>query len=120
MYLVENKWSEEYTEFLNNPSRSTMREINNRVLMDGKHMAPGLKEKADYYPVTQKVWLFLKKMYGGGPELIRNNFLPSLEVPVFGLKNNHYFCYLNTGIQTLFSIGEFASYFQSKYLLSLR
>jgi hypothetical protein len=30
-------------------------------------LAPGLSEKVDYYPVTRRVWLFLKKMYGGGP-----------------------------------------------------
>jgi uncharacterized UBP type Zn finger protein len=77
--------------------------------MEGKHLASGLSEKIDYYPVTRKVWLFLRKMYGGGPELAKNSWLP-----IAGLKNNHYFCYLNTGIQSLFSIGEFAYYFYNK------
>lgn len=73
--------------------------------MDGKYLALGLREKVDFYPVTRKVWLFLKKLYGGGPDLHKNNWLPILDIPIGGIKNNKYFCYLNTGIQTLFSIG---------------
>jgi hypothetical protein len=50
--------------------------------MEGKHLASGLSEKIDYYPVTRKVWLFLRKMYGGGPELAKNSWLPVFEVPI--------------------------------------
>lgn len=114
MYLIENRWSEEYTDFLQNPAKTGMREINNKVLLDGKTLLAGLQEKVDYYPVTQKVWLFLRKMYGGGPELLRNVCLASMELPASGIRNNHYFCYLNTGMQCLVSIGEFVYYFHSR------
>jgi uncharacterized UBP type Zn finger protein len=91
-----------------------MREINNKILLHGKQLKSGLREKTDYYPVTQKVWLFLKKMYGGGPEVKKAAGLPTYDIPMTGLKNNHWMCYLNTGMQCLLSIGEFAHYFSSK------
>lgn len=85
------------------------------MLLDGKSLAAGLQERQDYYCVSKKVWIFLKKMYGGGPELPRNAVLPVLEVPIVGIKNNHFYCYLNTGMQCLLSIGEFSYYFLNKY-----
>lgn len=114
MYLIENNWSEEYTEFLKNPAKTSMREINNKGLLDGKTLKQDLREKTDYYPVTYKVWLFLKKMYGGGPEVKKDAGLSTFEVPICGIKNNHWMCYLNTGVQCLMSIGEFAHYFSTK------
>jgi hypothetical protein len=44
-----------------------MREINNRLLLDGKSLASNVREKVDYFVVNHRVWSFILKLYGGGP-----------------------------------------------------
>ena len=61
--------------------------------------------------VSRKVWILIQELYGGGPEIEKNKMLPVKELPPFGLENNRYSCYLNSGFQAIFSIPEFVDYF---------
>lgn len=42
--------------------------INNSSLLDDQgQLKTGLKEREDYFVVTEKIWKFVSKLYGGGP-----------------------------------------------------
>lgn len=58
--------------------------------------------------------MLIQYLYGGGPEIERDRVLPIKELPAFGLTNNRFSCYLNSGLQAMFSIPEFVDYFYNE------
>ena len=75
-------------------------------------MKPNLIEKRDFFLVNEKIWIFLLKMYGGGPELKLTEYYPVIKLKneklilkPSGLINNNLFCYANASMQMLLSIG---------------
>ena len=68
MYLVEAQWSEDYTGFLRDIPRKDMRSVDNSRLIDGKNKLKGdVRERVDYWKISESVWKFIQQMYGGGP-----------------------------------------------------
>lgn len=68
IFLIERKWSELYTTFLKSNNVTSMPPINNSSLLDDQgQLKTGLKEREDYFVVTEKIWKFVSKLYGGGP-----------------------------------------------------
>lgn len=69
--------------------------------------------------VNDVSWFLLVKLYGGGP-LIKIDptidFLLNSIVPPVGLSNESQYCYMNSGLQVIMSIDQFALYFlREKY-----
>ena len=52
-------------------------QIDNYELVDrlNNSLKVGLKDNVDYQCVNLLTWLFLRKMYGGGPELSRFDYV---------------------------------------------
>ena len=75
--MVDKKWSEEYTNFLKHHHINEISPINNERLLDSKNkLRPNIKEKEDYFIVTEKVWKFVRALYGGGPTIAQDSTFP--------------------------------------------
>ena len=64
-------WAEDYTEFLKQDQKKEFKRIDNSKLFDPITLQRkiNIQEDEDFSLVGSKTWQFLKRMYGGGPEL---------------------------------------------------
>ena len=74
MYLVESQWSEDYTGFLRDIPRREMRGVDNSRLLDGKGRLRGdVRERVDYWKVSESVWKFVQQFrLAWGQLMLRN------------------------------------------------
>ena len=122
VYLVEKEWSELYTSFLKNIDVKELRSINNSRLFDPKNqLRTDIKEKEDYFIINERVWKFVQQMYGGGPAILQDMFFPvisltnrKVEMPVVGITNPLYLCFMISVVQCLFSNQHLSNYFLKK------
>lgn len=99
-----------------------MRPINNAILLDSKNeLKKNIKEKEDYFIITEKVWKFIQALYGGGPGISKDCNFPVLhllnkrqEVSDVGMKNPLYLCFMISVFQCLLSIDQMNYYFLKK------
>ena len=90
--------------------------------MDHKNNLRGdIKEREDYFIINERVWKFVQQMYGGGPSIVQDMFFPvisltnrRMEMPVVGISNPLYLCYMISVMQCMFSNQHFAHYFFRK------
>lgn len=55
--------------------------INNEKLLDENgELKMNMKEKYDYFIVTEKIWKFVHGFYGGGPVISKDYTFPVLSV----------------------------------------
>ncbi|CAD8149825.1 unnamed protein product [Paramecium pentaurelia] len=90
-------------------------------------------------PVNEAVWIFFKQEYKANPDIICkqklsrtndkrsktveptinrqsvSNSQSTYELPLIGMKNDSYFCYMHSGLQSLLSIADL-NYFIVKYI----
>jgi len=111
MYIVEILWSEQYTDYLRESGSEGLRPIDNSKLLEAGKLCSGLKSKKDYYEVSEEIWKMVSSLYGGGPE-IRKPLSIGSALPVKGLENKLFSCFINTGVQCLLSVPEFVEYFE--------
>lgn len=84
-----------------------------------------LREKEHYFIVNERIWKFVKALYGGGPDIARDIYFPvftinikRLEIPPTGIVNPLNLCYLISVMQALISIPYINFYFAKKQYLS--
>lgn len=80
-----------------------------------------IREKENYFIINERVWKFVQQMYGGGPTISRDIYFPvflighkKIEVPVLGMVNHKFTCYMISVLQCLFSIQQLNYYFFKK------
>lgn len=44
--------------------------------MSNNKLKSGLKPRKDYFLISENVWILVKYLYGGGPEIELNKMLP--------------------------------------------
>lgn len=111
IYLIDKAWSEDYTKFLKFQKITTMPPINNESLMDAKgELKINVKEKEDYFIVTEKIWKFVHGFYGGGPTIPKDSTFPvisivSRKLPLtpMGIENPLNLCFMISILQMLLS-----------------
>ncbi|CAD8045514.1 unnamed protein product [Paramecium primaurelia] len=140
VYMLDIKWAANYTAFLQNQNLIIPSEIsNNNLFVDSDIRNPyrqNLKQDLDFVLMNRNTWQFLIAIYGGGPEIIFNDYLGinnesqvnsregSLQnidistynsqtfqkqkfiLPAIGLYNENNFCFLHAAIQSLLSIEQ--------------
>lgn len=69
-YYLNIDWAVDYTTYLDDPKNLEMKQINNYALLD-KDFIPynELEENSQYVLVNEKTWIFVLKIYGGGPTI---------------------------------------------------
>lgn len=69
-YFLNIDWACEYTNFLDDHKNLEMKPINNYPLLD-KHFKPlpDIEESVNYVLVNEKTWIFVWKIYDGGPSI---------------------------------------------------
>lgn len=99
-----------------------MRPINNMILLEGKsELKKNIKEKEDYFIITEKVWKFVQALYGGGPAISKDCNFPVLhlinkkqEINDLGMKNPLNLCFMISIFQCLLSIEQMNYFFLKK------
>ena len=89
-----------------------MSPINNEKLVDSKNqLKPNIREKEDYFIITEKVWKFVHALYGGGPTIAQDYTFPvyalnnkKLTLEPIGIENPLNLCYMISVIQAMLSI----------------
>ena len=69
-YYLNIDWAVEYTTYLDDPKNLEMKPINNYSLLD-KDFSPlqNIEENSHYVLVNEKTWIFVMKIYEGGPSI---------------------------------------------------
>ncbi len=69
-YYLNIDWAVDYTTYLDDPKNLEMKPVNNYALID-KDFIPfnELEENSQYVLVNEKTWIFVLKIYGGGPTI---------------------------------------------------
>ncbi|CAD8188167.1 unnamed protein product [Paramecium octaurelia] len=130
-YRLNGTWALKYTNYLYENSNTLPGPIDNTPLLQIKEPV----RNRDYFVLTNTVWKFLLEEYGGGPELLEDKVPPSpvsaisstteraksadismmssvsqqevpSEIPIKGLKNELFFCYMHSILQCLMCIQE--------------
>jgi hypothetical protein len=123
VFLIEKEWSELYTAYLKTIMQKDLRSINNTRLFDTKGvLRTDIREKDDYFIINDRVWKFIQQMYGGGPQIMQDVNFPVVqitgkkhELPLVGMVNSGYICYMIAVLQCLFSNQQFSYYFYKRY-----
>ena len=92
--------------------------------MDSKNkLRPNIKEKEDYFIVTEKVWKFVHALYGGGPTIAQDSTFPvfnlvnkKLVMDPIGIENPLNLCFMISVMQALLSIEALNGYMNRKYI----
>ncbi|CAD8120719.1 unnamed protein product [Paramecium sonneborni] len=131
-YRLNGSWAWKYTNYLYENSNTLPGPIDNTSLLQIKEPI----RNRDYFVLTDTVWRFLVEEYGGGPEILEDKIplspvsnisstidraksadisiqssisqyeYPS-EIPLKGLKNELFYCYMHSILQCLMGIQEF-------------
>lgn len=69
-YYLNIDWACEYTNYLDDHHKTEMKPINNYLLLD-KDFTPiqDIEESTHYVLVNEKTWIFVWKLYEGGPSI---------------------------------------------------
>ncbi|CAD8185002.1 unnamed protein product [Paramecium octaurelia] len=130
-YRLNGVWAQKYTTYLYDNSSTLPGPIDNTDLLQNKNQV----RNVDFFVVNETVWKFLLEEYSGGPEILDEKIPPSPtsnassttdraksvdisiissvsqldinpEIPIKGLKNELYFCYMHSTLQCMMSIQE--------------
>ncbi|CAD8164606.1 unnamed protein product [Paramecium octaurelia] len=130
-YRLNGAWAQKYTTYLYDNSSTLPGPIDNTDLLQKKNLVMNV----DFYVVNETVWKFLLEEYSGGPEILDEKIPPSPssnassttdraksvdisivsyvsqldinpEIPIKGLKNELYFCYMHSSLQCMMCIQE--------------
>ncbi|CAD8155517.1 unnamed protein product [Paramecium octaurelia] len=125
LYAVRENWISKYKQYLyQNGERPGILDNNNCT---------------QYIIVNEAVWIFFKQEYKAHPDIIckqkhsrstekrsktvepqinrqsASNSQSNYELPLIGMRNDSYFCYMHSGLQSLLSIADL-NYFIIKYI----
>ncbi|CAD8088197.1 unnamed protein product [Paramecium primaurelia] len=130
-YRLNGVWAQKYTTYLYDNSSTLPGPIDNTDLLQQKNLV----RNVDFYVVNETVWKFLLEEYSGGPEILDEkiprspssnassttdraksveisivSYVPKLdknpEIPIKGLKNELYYCYMHSCLQCMMCIKE--------------
>ena len=69
-YYLNIDWAVDYTTFLDDSKNLEMKPINNYSLLEKDfRLLPDLEENTNYVLVNEKTWIFVMKIYDGGPSI---------------------------------------------------
>jgi len=69
-YYLNIDWAVDYTTYLDDPKNLELKPINNYSLLDKDYSPlPEIEENSHYVLVNEKTWIFVMKIYDGGPAI---------------------------------------------------
>ena len=69
-YYLNIDWAVDYTTFLDDSKNLEMKPINNYSLLEKDFsLLPDLEENTNFVLVNEKTWIFVMKIYDGGPSI---------------------------------------------------